>query len=113
MIDILNLFVCLFVCLFVLMLVSFCFVLRLFINYWTLAVGLSRRKTLTYTHLSLCWKEENQDLKELTSRHEEQTNCVGEKELRSERTCSPVIMRNKQIMLKIRSEKTHCDEDMI
>ena len=32
---------------------------------------------------------------------------------RSERTCSPVVTRNKQIVLKIRSEKTYCDEDAI
>ena len=76
--DIFNLCVYLFVCVYVGILVFCC--LWLFINYWTLAVGLSRHKTLNYTHLSLCCKEETKVWKNLlASRHEEQTNCVEDK----------------------------------
>ena len=43
-------------------------------------MGLSRHKTLNYTHLSLCCKEETKVWKNLlASRHEEQTNCVEDK----------------------------------
>ena len=74
--------VCLFICLFVCVYVGILVFCTMTINYWTLVVGLSRRKTLTYTHLSLCWKEETKIWKS-----------------------SPVVTRNKRIVLKIISEK--------
>ena len=87
--------------------VCLCWYLCLFydcINCWTLTVGLSRHKTLTYTHLSLCWKEETKIWKNLLALVTRNKWIVLK--IRSERTCPPVVTKNKWIVLKIRSERT-------